>query len=226
VPWSGADFADTSLVFALGATRVPSPRAATVFHAGLAPWRYGPLRIAATWSFVSVRAPAGQSFGLGDPKIYARLRVVGRDTTAARLWIDGMARVPTAQAKLFPYAWGGQEVELGASAALVRTFAAQVGGAYAWLEPGAGAAVTRADVPHTVRAYAFLRRAWGAWVPQLRFDRCWLDRAGQRSLVEAGVTRRQEQGVDVTVAGGLEIGPRGDRAVESWLHLRFATRLR
>lgn len=210
----------------MGVATIPSPRTATVFSAALAPWRYGPLRVAATWSFVSVRAAAGQSFGLGDPKVYARLRAIGHDTTAVRAWFDLVARIPTAQAKLFPFAWGGQEIEAGAGLALGRPLVAQFGVAHAWTEPGAGTAVTRADLPHAVRAFALGRGRRRDWVLQARFDQLWMEPAARRSVLEMGLTRRETLGVDMTVAGALELGPRRDRAVDSWLHLRFATRLR
>jgi hypothetical protein len=198
-----------------------------VFSAALAPWRYGPLRVAATWSYVSVRRdPEGQAFGFGDPKIYARLRAVGRDTTAVRAWLDGAARISTAQAKLFPYAWGGQEIELGASMALGLPTVTQFGVTYSWTEPGTGTTVTRADLPHALHAFALGRHDFQGWVAQARFDQLWMEDGAQRSILEAGVTRREILGIDITAAGALELGPRDERAVDSWLHLRFATRLR
>jgi len=226
VPWSGPDFADTTLVLALGVETVPSPRTGTLVQAALAPWRLGPLRLAATWSLVSVRAAGGQSFGLGDAKIYARLRVAGSDTTAFRLWLDAAARIPTAQSKLFPFAWGGQEIDAGTSVAFVGPWSASAGVSRSWTEPGVGDAVTDADLPHALRAFAWVRRAYGAWVPQVRFDQSWMDDTTQRHLVEASITHRRPRAIDVTVAGGVEFGRRRDRAADSWLHLRFATRLR
>ena len=226
MPWSAPEFADTSLALAFGVETVPSPRTATMVQAALAPWRLGPLRVAATWSYVAVRADAGESFGLGDPKLYARLRVAGSDTTALRVWLDGNARIPTAQAKLFPFAWGGQEVEAGASMAWVAPWTVSAGLSRAWTEPGSGDLVQRTDLPHALRAFAFVRHAWGDWVPQLRFDQSWFDDTTQRNLVTASVTRLQRRGIHITAGAGVEFGTRRDRAADSWLHLRFATRLR
>jgi hypothetical protein len=226
VPWSSPEFADTSLVLGLGIETVPSPRRATLVQAALAPWRLGPLRVAATWSFVGVRAAGGESFGLGDPKLYARLRVAGTDSTAWRVWLDGHARIPTAQAKLFPFAWGGQEVEAGTSVARVAPWTWSAGASHTWTEPGTGDVVQRRDLPHAWRAFALVRRTWGAWVPQVRFDQSWMDDTTQRQGITASITRIARRGIHVTVGGGVEAGTRRDRAADSWLHLRFATRLR
>jgi hypothetical protein len=226
VPWFCPEFTDTTLVFSLGIETVSSPRTATLMQAGLAPWRFGPLRIAATWNFAAVRSDDGQAYGFGDPHLYARFRVAGNDSSTWRFWIDGNARIPTAQDKLVPFAWGGQEVETGGTVTRVRRWAVTAGVWYSWTEPGKGDAVTRADLPHALRSAFAVRIPYGDWVPHARFDQVWMKDESERTWFEAGITRLQPRGIHVTLLAGAEFGTREVRAADSWLHLRFATRIR
>ncbi len=204
---------------------VPAPRAAAVFQTALAPWRKGPLRLGATWSFVSVRSPNGEASGFGDPKFFARLRLAGRDSTLARLFVEGAARLPTASAKLFPYAFGGQELELwGVVAFGAPSLALFLGGGGSWTEPSAG--LSHAQVPHATRAWAQLARRATNWGTRLRSDFDWFDGGATRAGIVASVTHFATAGIRATVAGGVEAGPRRDRAAESFVQLRFAVPLR
>lgn len=223
-PWYAPSAGDSILSLAFGATHVPSPRTGTVFHAALAPWRRGPFRMAATWSYVSVRGPNGQAFGFGDPKVFARLRLAGNDSTRARFYAEGAARIPTASAKLFPFAYGGQELDLQGVLAAGSRNTAHFGGGGSWTEPAKG--MLRGDVPHAVRAWAQFVRRGSRWSLQVRGDYWRMEGGARRQAIEGGVTRFESNGLRITVAGGAEVGPRADRALESFVHLRFATRLR
>lgn len=226
VPWFAPEFTDTTLVLSFGIETVPSPRTGTLVQAALAPWRFGPLRMAATWNFAAVRSDDGEAYGFGDPHLYARFRIAGNDSSTWRLWIDANARIPTAQSKLFPFAWGGQEIEAGASVTRVKRVALTAGLWHSWTEPGKGDLVRQSDLPHAVRLAFAVRVLRGDWVPHARLDQSWMDDDSQRHWIEAGITRLQPRGIHVTLLGGAEFGERDARAADSWLHLRFATRIR
>ena len=224
-PWYSPSPGDSVLSLAFGATYVPSPQAGTVFHAALAPWRRGPFRLAVTWSYVSTRGANGEAFGFGDPKMFARLRLAGGDSTAARFYAEGAARIPTASAKLFPFAYGGQELDLQGVLALGRgRNQVLCGGGGSWTEPSEG--MSSSDVPHSVRGWGQLGRRGQRWAAHVRGDYWRMEGDARRTAVEAGVTRFETSGMRLTVAGGVEVGPRADRAIDSFVHLRFATRLR
>lgn len=223
-PWYSPSPPDTVLRLAFAATYVPSPTTGTVFQGALGPWRRGPFRLAATWSYVSVRDTSGEAFGFGDPKLFARVRLAGRDSSWARLYVEGGARIPTAPAKLFPFAYGGQELDLQGVAAFGSRNLLLLGGGGSWTEPGKG--MRSSDVPHSVRAWAQCSRRTGAWVAQVRGDYWDLEGGGRREAVEAGVSYFEADGLRITAAGGAEIGPDADRALDSFVHLRFAMRLR
>jgi len=224
-PWYLPDLADSTLQLGFAATYVPAPRAAAVFQTALAPWRKGPVRLGATWSFVSVRGPTGEASGFGDPKFFARLRLAGSDWTVARLFIEGAARLPTASAKLYPYAFGGQELELwGVVGFGAPPLELLLGGGGSWTEPSTG--LTPADVPHATRAWAQLARRTAHWGARVRCDFDRFDGGAYRTGICAGVTHFATDAIRATVAGGVEIGPRRDRAAESFVQLRFAVPLR
>jgi hypothetical protein len=223
-PWYSPAPPDSVLRLAFGATYVPSPTTGTVFQGALGPWRRGPFRLAATWSYVYVRSTDGEAFGFGDPKLFARLRLAGRDSTWARLYVEGGARIPTASAKLFPFAYGGQELDLQGVVAFGRRTHLILGGGGSWTEPGKG--MQSSDVPHSVRGWAQCGHVGDVWAAQLRGDYWDLEDGGRREAVEGGVTYIEPDGLRITVAGGAEIGPEADRALDSFVHLRFAMRLR
>jgi hypothetical protein len=204
---------------------VPSPRTASVFGISLAPFRKGPLRLAASWSFVSVRGPDGEAFGFGDPKFFARMVVAGNDSSALHASVEGMARLPTASAKLFPYAFGGQEIELWGVAGIGGRYRRLTSGvARSWTEPSPG--LSASEVPKSVRAFAQMTWRPYPWAARLRTDAWWMDGGTRRNAADAELTHFSTQGFAATIAGSVEFGPQADRAIDSSLGLRFAMRLR
>jgi len=196
-----------------------------VFGASLAPFRKGPLRLAASWSFVSVRGPDGEAFGFGDPKFFARMVVAGSDSSRLHASVEGMARLPTASAKLFPYAFGGQEIELwGVMGVGGRYRRVTSGVARSWTEPSPG--LSPSDVPKSVRAFAQATWRRPAWAARFRTDAWWMDGGARRNAADLELTHFSTRGFTATLAGAVEFGPEPDRAIDSSLGLRFAMRLR
>ncbi len=115
-PWQGVAIADTVLGFSAGMVVTTGDTSAVLFPVGFSPIRRGPLRIALAWSAQSVRNAEQRVFGFGDPKLFVAAATCRCDSAVrSRFYAEGAVRIPTASAKLFPYANGGQELELAAS---------------------------------------------------------------------------------------------------------------
>lgn len=218
--------ADTIPALELGFTVTDGDTSAFLLQSALAPVRRGPLRLAFTWEFVSIRTAAGREFGFGDPHVYARLRLAGGPGSRASLAVEGAARIPTAAAELFPYASGGQEIELFGTLGLGPARAVLVGGGHLWTEPPAGAALTAADLPHAEHAFLVLTRRFSTWAVRLRGDALWLEQGGSRAQVELSLARWGGTGLRPTLAVGAELGPEADRVADALATLRFAMPLR
>lgn len=225
-PWYSPALADTNLTFGAGMVYVRADTQAVLFPVVLTPIRRGPLRFAATWSYVSVRTVEGRVFGFGDPKVFARLRLAGAPDAAAVLFVEGAARLPTAQPKLFPFATGGQEVELAGTLGVPRLQGLHVGGGGIWTEPPGHSSLQRRDLPHAVHAWALVSHARPTWAATLREDELWMHGGTRRSGLEASVTMRTPGALRVSAGFRLEMGPRRERVVDRAVSLRFATSLR
>jgi hypothetical protein len=225
-PWHRPALADTTLALELGVTAADGDAAAFLLQSALGPVRRGPLRLAFTWEFVSMRTASGRAFGFGDPHVYARLRLAGAPGSRASLAVEGAARLPTASGDLFPYATGSQEIEMFGTLGLGVHRGVLVGGGHIWSEPPGGAAVTAADVPHAEHAFLALARRISTWTVRLRGDALWMEHGHTRSQLEFSVARWSSSGLRPTIAVGAELGPRSERVADTAAILRFAMPLR
>lgn len=225
-PWYGPALSDTSLSLGVGMSYVDGDTSAVLFPIVLTPFARGPLRLAATWGYASVRTARERVFGLGDPKIFARARLAGSDSTRLRLHLDGAARIPTAQPKLFPFASGGQELELQAVVTWRARLTAHAGAGRIWSEPGSGAGLARRDLPHATHAWGSVHCPLGAWWAEVRGDLFLQHGGGRRSHLEFGLTRAPRAALRITASFGLEVGERASRSADHFGSLRFATPLR
>lgn len=214
------------LALELGCTATAGDTTAFLLQTALAPVRRGPLRLAFTWSYAAVRGSAGQEFGFGDPRVYMQLRLAGGTESPARLAVEGMARIPTADAGLFPYATGGQELELSGSLTLGRARGILLGGGYVWSEPPADSGLGTTDVPHAAHAFAALTRRLADWALRVRGDGLWMEEHRARAQVEFSVSRWSGTGLRPGLAAGVEVGGRAERVADAWGTLRFAMPLR
>jgi hypothetical protein len=225
-PWHRPALADTTLALELGVTVADGDTAAFLLQSALAPVRKGPLRLAFTWEFISVRTASGRSFGFGDPRVYARLRLAGAPGSSASLAVEGAARIPTASAELFPYATGSQEIELFGTLGIGVSRGVLLGGGHIWSEPPGGTALTAEDVPHAEHAFLALARRISTWAVRLRGDALWMENEHFRAQLELSVARWSGAGLHPTVAVSAELGPRSERVADAAAILRFAMPLR
>lgn len=221
-PWHRPALADTVLALELGCIATTGDTTAFLLQSALGPVRRGPLRLAFTWPFVSVRTAAGQEFGFGDPLVYAQLRLAGGPGSRAALAVEGRARIPTAPAALFPYATGGQEIELGGTLGLGAARGVLCGGGYIWSEPPAVGHLGAADVPHASHAFVALAHRLAAWAVRLRGDSLWMETGSTRTQLELSVARWSGSGLRPTLACGVEVGPGAERVADAYGTLRFA----
>lgn len=200
---------------------------AVLFPVVLTPLEWGPLRFAATWGWVSVRTGTDHTFGFADPKAFARLRVAGADSAASwGLWAEGAARAPVADAKLHPFAHGGQELELMGTLGVPGWLGLHAGAGRIWAEPPARSRLRRSDVPHATHAWALLQRRLGRWALTARHDELWMAGGHRRTQLEAAVGFLPVHGLRVTAGALFEVGPQRERVQDRAASLRFAVPLR
>lgn len=225
-PWQGVAAADTVLGITAGVLIASGDTSAVLFPAGIAPIRRGPLRLAATWSAVSVRTAGQQVFGFGDPKLFVRLRLAGVPRGAFRIFAEGAARIPTASPKLFPFASGGQELELAASFEVGGHGMLRGGAGRMWTEPGAGSDVGRSDVPHATHVWAGIAPTRGRVAVLLRGDALFFGDGESRGLFQGVIAYTGANGLRCEARGGAEAGRRDVRVLDALLCLRFVMPLR
>jgi hypothetical protein len=190
----------------------------------LAPVRRGPLRLGFSWQLLWVRTADGQAFGIGDPKVFARLRVLGSAASRASFHIEGAARIPAADADLFPYGTGGQDIELAGTLGFGASRTTLVGCGYIWTEPRDH--LTSADVPHALHVYASLGGRRGDWVPRARADAFWMEGGHERAEVEVSITRVAGRALHPTLVLGAGLGGDDERLYDVLASLRWAMPLR
>jgi len=217
-------FADTNLVLEIGASTVTGDTSAFLVNAALAPVRKGPLQLAFTWSFASVHTAIGHSFGFGDPKVFARLRLVGAPYRGATFYADGMARIPTADPDLYPFASGGQEIEFDGTLTIGRDQLVSCG--YIWSEPPGTGQLGQSQVPHSLHVAVALAHRRPSWFARVRGDAFWMEGGRERGRVECSIGRLGVQHIDPSLVLGAAIGAPDERIGDAFIELRFATRLR
>jgi hypothetical protein len=209
----------------VGMTYARGDTQAALFPIIVGPFRRGPLRFAATWGYTSVHTQGVHSFGLSDPKFFGRLRLAGSPEGRIVVHVEGAARLPTAKAKLYPFAFGGQDLELLGSIGLPRAHA-HAGFGHIWTEPPHGSSLRPSDVPHATHAWVVGWRDWRMWTLVARDDMLWLEGSGRRNVLQLGIAVRPAHGLRATAGAELELGPERDRVLDRAFSLRFATSLR
>jgi hypothetical protein len=225
-PWQGVAIADTVLGFSAGMVVATGDTSAVLFPVAFSPIRRGPLRVGLTWSAQSVRTAEQRVFGFGDPKLFVRLRVAGTPGGPLRFYTEGAVRIPTATAKLFPYANGGQELELAASFEAGSDGWLRGGGGRIWTEPGAGGGVAQSDVPHAIHGWAGFAPRLGRIATLLRADGLWFDNGETRGLFQGIIAYTGTNGLRFEARGGAEAGGRDVRVLDALFGVRFVMALR
>lgn len=225
-PWQGVAIADTVLGFSAGMVVTTGDTSAVLFPVGFSPIRRGPLRIALAWSAQSVRNAEQRVFGFGDPKLFVRLRLAGGPGGPFRFYAEGAVRIPTASAKLFPYANGGQELELAASFEAGADGWLRGGGGRIWTEPGAGSGVGQSDVPHAIHGWAGIAPRRGRLATLWRADALWFDNGESRGLFQGIIAYTGTNGLRLEARGGAEAGGRDVRVLDALFGVRFVMALR
>jgi hypothetical protein len=221
-PWYDPTFADTTLAFGTGASATTGTSRAALFHLGLAPIQRRSFRFAVTWSYVFLRSTETPAWGVGDPKVFVEAPLLRR--AAVRLSLEGAARLPASKASLFPYAFGGQELELLGILA-VPALGLHLGGGRVFTEPPGDSSLTSADVPHATHAWVLLTGKAAGWTGQLRADALVFELEGHaRWLYEARVLRGDPHRFVTRVAAKAEAGP--DRIFDAAVEIGFVTALR
>ena len=110
-PWYDVAQADTTLGFGTSATYTVGAAPATLFGVSLSPIQRGRFDFAVTWGAVFLRAPTAQHWGPADPKVFARVQLPQRGMPFFAA-VEAAARLPLAAEELFPYAFGGQDLEI------------------------------------------------------------------------------------------------------------------
>jgi hypothetical protein len=214
------------LVVDFGATAADGDTTGFVLGAVLSAIRRGPVRLAFSWPWVSVHTTAGREFGFGDPKVFVRARVVGRDSSFAAAWIEGAARLPVANPHFFPFASGGQELELAGTLLFGHARGTRLGVGYIWSEPPSGGVLSQADVPHSLHLWGSQSMRLAAWVARARVDVLHMKQGRWRQQAEASLTLLAAPSLRPSFAVGCEFGPDADRATDAFVSLRFAMPLR
>jgi hypothetical protein len=225
-PWQEPALADTALALEFGITSATGDTSGTLFEAALAPVRRGPLRLGFGWDFIWVRTGATQEFGFGDPKVFARLRVLGGIESPVVFHAEGSARLPTAKAKLFPFASGGQEIELAGTLSVGRARHSYIGAGYIWSEPPGGSALRASDVPHALHVYAAAAVRAGSWVLRSRADAFRMEENHERAELEVSATRLAPRALHPTLVVGAGFGDDDERVYNVMVALRVAMELR
>ena len=207
-PWYDAAYVDTTLAFVTGVTAFTGDGRATLFDLGMNPIRRGPVRLAITWNYVFQRSTAIQTWGVGDPKIHARVSLPLLRRIRTGFFLEAAARLPVAQAELFPYAFGGQDIAVMAVFDLghgALTFAA----GRQFTEPPSDSDLRSEDVPHATQLWLQVSHPLGALTGQLRVDGLLFDlESHRRMVVEARLVHAPtSKRLSLRFAAKAEIGP-------------------
>jgi hypothetical protein len=223
-PWYAAVQPDTALVLETAASLVAGNDGATLLGVALWPIRRGPFQFALTWGAVFSRVGESQSWGMSDPKVYARLSLPKPAAFPARFHLEAMARLPVADAALYPYAFGGQELELMGVLDLAQG-AFSLGGGRQMTEPPGGSELSSSDVPHANHFWLLLSSRRGNLLVQARGDALLFeikDRA--RWILIAQMVHGDAVGLTLRLTGRAEAGP--DRLLDGAIEIAFATAIR
>ena len=221
-PWYDPTFADTTIAFGTGASVSAGPSRAALFHLGLAPIKRRSFRFGLTWSYVFLRSTSTPAWGVGDPKVFVDVPLLHR--AAATLSLEGAARLPASKAALFPYAFGGQELELLGVLA-VPAAGLHLGAGRVFTEPPGDSRITTDDVPHATHVWLLLTGRAAGWTGQLRADALIFELEGHsRWLYEARLLHGDPRRFVARVAAKAEAGP--DRIFDAAVEIGFVTALR
>jgi hypothetical protein len=200
-----------------------------MFGVEAAPLRYRAFEFAARWSYIVLRDDVEHRFAFGDPKLYARVRFPApRDSipsqpgfTAA---IELSARLPTAQASMFPFASGAQEIELQGVIGWARHPWTFLGAGYIWTEPPSGSNIDSEDVPHSTHVWLHVAPRFGRTTVEVRADVFLFELQGRsRSVYTGRVARAAAAGFDLAFDVSVEGSPDDTRIFDVLAAVRFAT---
>jgi hypothetical protein len=231
-PWYSPAFHDTLLSLEVGATYAFADTHDTaLFPLVLSSIRRGPLQFAGSWSYISMRGRTEHRSDFGDLKIYGRYRLpVFRDSTETAppgLWIEASARVGISKPKLYPFATGGQEIELGGAFTWPRLLQAILGAGRIWSEPASDAPYGSLTVPHATHVWLQGRVSRRALDVQVRGDVFVYEvKDIVRSRWTASLVRRSVRGFHLTAEYAVETGNDSEHVFDHLFGLRLATRLR
>ena len=231
-PWYSSAFSDTLLSLEAAVSYAAADTHDTVyFPFALSTIYRGPVQFAGRWSYISMRGANQHRADFGDLKIYGRYRIpVFSDSTDAQrlqLWVESSARIGIGKPQLFPFATGGQEIELLGVLAWPRLANAVLGVGRNWSEPPSGSSLSSTDVPHSTRIFLQARATRGSYDLQVRGDAYLYEvKDVRRGVFVGSITRRSVRGFHVTLEYGFESSARPERIFNQLLSLRFATRLR
>lgn len=205
------------------------PQSAVLFDIALSPLRQRGIEFAARWSYVVLRDDIEHRFGFGDPKLYARLRFPSPNDslrTVPRLHaaIEFSARLPTAKASLFPYANGGQELELQGIAGTGH-WQTHLGVGRIWAEPRSGSGRTALDVPHATHLWVQVAPGTAGLRLELRTDLFLFEVKGaSRNLFSGRLVHTGDGGFETSVHLEFDTSHAEERVFDALGSLRFATR--
>ena len=231
-PWYQSAFSDTMISLEAGASYADADTHETVlFPLTLATVQRGPLQFAGRWGYVAMRGDTQHRADFGDLKIYGRYRIPvfsdSTDVERPNLWIESSARIQISKPELFPFATGGQELELSGVLGWPRLAHSTLGVGRIWSEPPGGSELQWFDVPHSTHVWLQSRAMLQRFDFQLRGDLFIFEvKDTSRSIITGSVTRRSVQGFHVTLEFAIETSAAEERVFNELLSLRFATRLR
>jgi hypothetical protein len=219
---------DTAVVLGFAVTRVQGDAPATLFTARFSSVRRGPAEFAASWSTVFKRTPDSQPSGAGDPKLFLRLQLPFPKDWPVRFHLEFAARVPTSSPDLYPYATGGQDLEIMGSAVTRGVVRAAAGFGRILANPPSGSTLGESDVPDASHAWALLAHGIGPVVLAARVDGLLYDLEEQgRGIVTGSLSYQQRpNGLVVAFEWAMEFGGAENRVFDRAPTLRFAIPLR
>src|SRR5262249_26894096 len=144
-----------------------------------------------------------------------------------RFNLEFAARVPTSSADLYPYATGGQEIEIMGSA--VTRGGVRAGGGFGRIlaDPPSRTSLDESDGPSATHAWAFLAHGFGPLVLSARADGLLYDVEGQgRGIVAASLWYQSTNGLVLAFEWAAELGSAANRVFDRAPTLRFAIPLR
>ena len=230
-PWYAPPLRGDTTAVADTATVVDADSQSVVmFGLEAAPLRYRAFEFAARWSYIVLRDDVEHHFAFGDPKLYARIRFPApRDSipsqpgfTAA---IELSARLPTAQASMFPFASGAQEIEAQGVIGWAGNPWTFLGAGRIWTEPPSGSSIDSHDVPHSTHVWLHVAPRFGRTTVEVRADVFVFQLQGKsRSVYTGRVSHASAAGFDLALDVSVEGSPDDTRVFDVLAALRFATR--